>query len=129
MQAGEPAALTSRYAASLMHRPMVISHRQHKPLQTIARFAIQLCHDQIVGVDQSSHIVLLLSALLPELAVAPCICLHVRMVIELPHLPTSWVCWGFISSSVCDLIAYIASWPLYKMPHGTLDAPQLIVSC
>ena len=36
MQAGEPVALMSRYAASLVHFPLVISHRQHKPLQALA---------------------------------------------------------------------------------------------
>ena len=54
---------------------------------------IQLCHDQIVGADQSLHVVQLLHAALPELAVAPCICLHIRLVIlVLQHLLTSCVC-------------------------------------
>ncbi len=111
MQAGEPAALMSRYAASLVHCPLPTSHCKHLP-----DLEVQLCHDQIVGVDQSLHVVRLLPAVLPELAelpelpelaVAPCICLHVRMEITLLHLPTSCICLRFISSSVCDSTAYI----------------------
>ncbi len=67
MQAGAHVALMSRYAASLVHCPLVISHRQHKPTaKYLPNLQIQLCHDQIVEVDQSLHDVQFLPAVLPE---------------------------------------------------------------